>query len=542
MDYLVPATALPGLEAAAGQGEVAALAELAWHLRQRDGARALELCRQAQAQPGLARPLKARLALACCEVAALQGRLDEAERLLAQARREAAADPVLEGDALLAEACVAKARGQREREMDAYGRAAASHAGGTDPRRQALAAAWLAYEQSFAAPADDRDRATEPAAAAFADAALALPLSRRDPARAAELFLRAADTARHWGLLRHALICTINAGTALQGLGEFDRAAACYDQATLDSRAAGWPALVGACETRLGAFLKEIGRLDEALVLLGDALASLAAVPPGINKANACAELAQTLLALGRGVEAVGPMAEAIAMYRASRSTDNLAVNLLGLARALSAAGRIEAAREALAEAEQLIAQHGFNALIVGVHEALTEMHRRHAGLLPPPGMSLPNATLHHGEATLAEGLKIVGWRAPASLFVALAEDWAAAGDMGRAYAHARQALAVKDHEAGRMRLSHPLAALRRGPAPQAAGASAAERLLSPKEREVLLLLARSYSNKEIATALAVSDETVKSHLKKIYAKLEAGSRRHAVTRARALGVIGVAG
>ncbi len=537
MEFLVPASAMAGLEAAADAGEAAALVALAWQLRQRDGSRALLLCERAGA--GLASPLLARLALVRCEVAALQGRLDEAEGLLAEARR----DTSLEGDALLAEACVAKARGQRERELDAYERAATCHARGPDRRRQAIAEAWLAYELSFANPVDGSGDARDAAAAAFADAALALPLSRRDPARAAELFLRAADAGRHWGLLRHAVICTINAGTALQGLGEFDRAAACYDQATLDSRAAGWPALIGACETRLGAFLKEIGRLDEALVLLGDALASLAGVPPGINKANACAELAQTLLGLGRGVEAVGPMAEAIAMYRAARSTENLAVNLLGLARALSATGQVDAAQAALDEAVQLIERHGFHALVAGVHEALAEMHRRHPRLAAPPGLALPNAALHHGEATLAEGLKIAGWQAPAALHVALAEDWAAAGDMARAYVHARRALAVKDQEAERMRLSHPLAALRRGPAPPlAAGATAAERLLSPKEREVLVLVARGYANKEIATALAVSDETVKSHLKKIYAKLEAGSRKHAVTRARALGVIAITG
>lgn len=534
MEFLVSAGALAGLEAAAESGGAEARITLAWQLRQRDGARALALCEQAGA--GLPPPLQARVALARCEIAALQGRLDEAENLLADARR---GNPALEGDALLAEACVAKARGQREREMDAYVRAATWHARGSDPRRLAVAQAWLAYESSFASPVDAAGLAGDPAAAALADAAWALPLSRRDPARAAELFLRAADAARHWGLLRHALVCTLNAGTALQGLGEFDRAAACYDQATLEARAAGWPAVVGACETRLGAFLKEIGRLDEALVLLGDALASLAGVPAGVNKANACAELAQTLLALGRGVEAVGPMTEAIAMYRAAQSTDNLAVNLLGLARALSAAGRVEAAREALDEAGQLIDRHGFNALRVGIEEALTEMHRRHPGLRAPPGMRLPSAALHHGEATLAEGLKLAGWRAPSSLFIALAEDWAAAGDMGRAYAHARLALTAKDHEAGRMRLSQPVAALRRGPA---APGGVAERLLSPKEREVLLLLARGYANKEIATALAVSDETIKSHLKKIYAKLEAGSRKHAVTRARALGVIGVGG
>lgn len=62
--------------------------------------------------------------------------------------------------------------------------------------------------------------------------------------------------------------------------------------------------------------------------------------------------------------------------------------------------------------------------------------------------------------------------------------------------------------------------------------------LLTPKEQSVLALLARSYSNKEIALALAVSDETVKWHLKNLFGKLGAGSRKHAVRRAALLGVL----
>jgi LuxR family maltose regulon positive regulatory protein len=67
-----------------------------------------------------------------------------------------------------------------------------------------------------------------------------------------------------------------------------------------------------------------------------------------------------------------------------------------------------------------------------------------------------------------------------------------------------------------------------------AAGAS----LLTPKEGEVLELLARKLSNKEIAHVLAVGEETVKWHLKNLFAKLEAASRRHAVSRAVLLGLL----
>jgi LuxR family maltose regulon positive regulatory protein len=62
--------------------------------------------------------------------------------------------------------------------------------------------------------------------------------------------------------------------------------------------------------------------------------------------------------------------------------------------------------------------------------------------------------------------------------------------------------------------------------------------LLTPKEREVLQLLARHMSNKQIATALDIGSETTKWHLKNLFSKLGAGSRKHVVDRARMLGIL----
>jgi LuxR family maltose regulon positive regulatory protein len=62
--------------------------------------------------------------------------------------------------------------------------------------------------------------------------------------------------------------------------------------------------------------------------------------------------------------------------------------------------------------------------------------------------------------------------------------------------------------------------------------------LLTPKEREVLALLARNYSNKEIARALDCGPTTVKWHLRNLFGKLNVGSRRHAVQRARMLQLV----
>ncbi len=66
--------------------------------------------------------------------------------------------------------------------------------------------------------------------------------------------------------------------------------------------------------------------------------------------------------------------------------------------------------------------------------------------------------------------------------------------------------------------------------------------LLTPKEGEVLQLLAGNLSNKQIALALDVGDETVKWHLKNLFSKLDAGNRRHLLARARMIGVLDTTG
>jgi LuxR family maltose regulon positive regulatory protein len=61
---------------------------------------------------------------------------------------------------------------------------------------------------------------------------------------------------------------------------------------------------------------------------------------------------------------------------------------------------------------------------------------------------------------------------------------------------------------------------------------------LSPREREVLELVAQGLSNREIAERLVISLSTVKGHTSNIYGKLAVGSRTQAVARARALGIL----
>jgi two-component system response regulator DesR len=60
---------------------------------------------------------------------------------------------------------------------------------------------------------------------------------------------------------------------------------------------------------------------------------------------------------------------------------------------------------------------------------------------------------------------------------------------------------------------------------------------LSPREREVLDLIAGGSTNREIAAALHLSPHTIKEHTSSLYRKLKARNRAEAVQRAQRLGL-----
>ena len=76
---------------------------------------------------------------------------------------------------------------------------------------------------------------------------------------------------------------------------------------------------------------------------------------------------------------------------------------------------------------------------------------------------------------------------------------------------------------------------LHAGPQPQAAPETA---VLTPREMEVLRLMAEGAANKTIAWKLDISEHTVKFHVASIFAKLNAGTRTEAVTHGVRRGLI----
>lgn len=130
----------------------------------------------------------------------------------------------------------------------------------------------------------------------------------------------------------------------------------------------------------------------------------------------------------------------------------------------------------------------------------------------------------------------------PATLILTTFEDDEAALDVIRSGARGfllkdvkydRLVQAVRALASGETMIQPALTArAERELATRAAPAGEADVELSPREREVLRLVAAGYSNREIAKALFVAEGTVKNHVSNILAKLGARDRTRAVLKA----------
>ena len=137
--------------------------------------------------------------------------------------------------------------------------------------------------------------------------------------------------------------------------------------------------------------------------------------------------------------------------------------------------------------------------------------------------------------------LSLLPVNAPPVLTLAVTE-----GKAAQARAAATQAILSRDASpetlaAAIVALSHGLQvtdpALAAGSAPAAPGSDSAP-LLTPREHDVLRLLAEGLPNKGVASRLEVSEHTVKFHVNSIMGKLNAQSRTEAVILATRLGLL----
>lgn len=448
-----------------GAARLDVLVATAWHQRQRDSRAAIQLLDEAETllrnsalMPDQRRALRARMALSRAEIAALFGEFDKAEALLAEARAafKALHDIAGDGDVQLGELMIALEQGQMERAMYAAQAAAVSFDRAGQPLSRFLAEAWYLYLESFSNPLavslklpELRANAAEPrhpALDALITAAAGETLFLPELTRSAILFYQASELARGTGLIRLSIMASANAGAALQKLGDFDEAAACYDWAVSCARKAGWPILIGFSLMRLGELLRHLGQLEQSHALLLEALQGFTATKSGISKAVAHGELAHTLLERGMHTEAATMFNIAIALYREAGSRNSLAEHLICQARALSAAGKTDEALIAIDEARHLIEELDCAALGVDLREALAEIHSQHT--LPlPANMTAPNAVLHYLEESLRAGSEIEGWLAPSKLLLALGEAWSGAGDGNKAFDYAKLAIAADQRE-----------------------------------------------------------------------------------------------
>jgi LuxR family maltose regulon positive regulatory protein len=233
--------------------------------------------------------------------------------------------------------------------------------------------------------------------------------------------------------------------------------------------------------------------------------------------------------------EAAGVLEEAA---RSARAGDND----LGHSYALGYLGLLEAERGRPAEAERL----GRTAITLSDSPGFTEHFVLMVGHLALGRAAELNGSLNQAEAAIRRAVELgrrgAGRVEISAALLALAQVRHLQRDPDEARAALHEARAVLDGRQQGGRLASELRATERGLRQGAPGVAlespAPAEALTDRELAVLRLLSSDLSRRGIADALFVSTNTVKTHVKGIYRKLDASTRKEAVARARELGLL----
>ena len=453
---------LPSLQ---GDLRLLCLAELAWHLRQRDVARAGRLVAEATAllpslDAALAAPLLARFQLIEAEARWLHGELDAGQALAAQALHafERLGDMLGCADAHWLLAWIATDRGDSAASDAELAIASAeARAGGDLVRADIIDAAAAIFSvfhslqeatqrwgQRF--PADAAlDPGVHPAVSGWiSDYDGISAFQAADFGRAVSRLMVAFEAAIATGQVRRATIIATNIGNGFTSLNAHDAALEWMQRGLALARPTGWPMSIGSCLMQTAETLRQLGQREAAQELLREAIQLLE--PLSGSRAYAVSLEYQGDLALDLG-DAPGALRSFTLLEQRGDSlgqSDFKSGARRGQAHALSQLDRPQDALSVALSALSLASEHRDVYNQIAALRVLAQIHARH--LLPQPlGMAAPNAVLHYLQLAMNLAATIAGYAVPAALLDAAAREYAATGDHARAYEIALQANAARD-------------------------------------------------------------------------------------------------
>lgn len=307
---------------------------------------------------------------------------------------------------------------------------------------------------------------------------------------------------------------------------DYSRAAALLAEAEATGHAAGDAASVAYARLHRGYVALFAGDLDLAGALAEESLTSYAAIPQGFGCNGPLWLLSRTTLERGEDERAVELYERFLAAALAEGDEVSIANGHFGLAMLAERRGDWGAALIGYAEAAAVcqafgdlwsatngIAGAAAAAVALGRMEPAARLFAANQALRRAAGASLTPQSIdrQHTEriavAREALGNERFNTASAAGSVLSLAEATA-------------EAAALADHE------------------PQVATDSTGLGVLTPRERDIVRLLIRGLTDKEIAAALGIGRRTVSSHVEAVRAKLNAPSRAAAAAIATRDGLV----